>query len=93
MPGAGGGFDQCYNAQAADQAAVRPRPGLTRPRCAGSANSSPGNADIRPIQPPSASNPTPGRRNPPKSFADNRNPQSDRLLVRPADAPWRERPA
>src|SRR5208337_3140986 len=42
------------------QAAIRPRPGLTRLRCAGSADRSPGNADLRPLQPLSAPNPTPG---------------------------------
>ncbi len=42
------------------QADVRPRPGLARLRCAGSADRSPGNADLRPLQPLSAPNPTPG---------------------------------
>ena len=63
------------------QAAIRPRPGLTRLRRGGSAGRSTGNADLRTINRFSAPTQRRRRLNPPKSFsAINRNAQSDRLL-------------
>ena len=68
------------------QAAIRPRPSLTRLRCAGPAGRSSGNADLRPINHFPAPIQRRRRPNPPKSFsAINPNAQSDRLLEALAD--------
>ena len=64
------------------QADVRPRPGLTRLRCAGSADCRPLNADIRPRNPFDDNPPTSGRpsKRQKSLSAINRKTQSDRLL-------------